>query len=338
MTGPLKIGNHLLANPVLLAPMTGVTDLPTRKLVHKLGAGLVVSEMVASRELVNGRKDVKRRAEGSQLDPFVIQLVGSDADLMAQAATIAQQCGAQIIDINMGCPSREVTGKLSGSALMRDLDHAQSLIDAVVNAVSLPVTLKMRLGWDHKTINASELAIRAQQSGIKLITVHARTRCQFFKDTADWNAISKVKDVVDIPVIANGDIKTPEDAKAAMESSKADGVMIGRGAYGAPWLPARIASVLVEDFDPGPPSRDTQRDIAITHVEDLLVHYGTFLGLRNARKHMGWYIEQCINLDKESLKAWRRLLCTNDNPKQTLTDLARCFNDPTSLADMELCA
>jgi len=328
VTEPLNIGRHSLANTVLLAPMTGVTDLPFRRLVHKLGAGLVVSEMVASRELVNGRADVERRAQGAELDPFVIQLVGAQAHLMGNAARIAQRRGAQIIDINMGCPSREVTGKLSGSALMRDLDHAQSLIEAVVGACTLPVTLKMRLGWDWSSINAPELARRAQSCGVKLITVHARTRNQFFKDGVDWQEIAKVKQAVDIPVIVNGDIKSPDDARIALKVSKADGVMIGRGAYGAPWLPAQIAQALANGTAQDPPQRQTQRDIAVAHVEDMLLHYGSKLGLRNARKHIGWYIEKCIDTDHETAKAWRRHLCTSDNPNVVLKDFGRCFDDP----------
>lgn len=328
MTPSLKIGPVTLANPVILAPMTGVTDLPYRNLAHNLGAGMVISEMVASRELVNGRKDVERRARGADLNPFVIQLVGCDADLMAKAAKIAQSRGARIIDINMGCPSREVTGKSSGSALMRDLDHAQGLIEAVVGAVDVPVTLKMRLGWDNTSLNAPDLARRAQACGVKLITVHARTRCQFFKGVANWRSVADVKKAVEIPVIVNGDIKTAFDAQKAIEESGADGVMIGRGAYGAPWLPASIASVLTTGIDPGPPHRKAQRDIAVAHVEDMLVHYGTRVGLRNARKHVGWYLEQCTRTDKAVTKAWRRYLCTRDDPREVFAGLRHYYDNP----------
>ena len=237
---PLKIGDIRLANPVLLAPMSGITDAPFRRLAATLGAGLVVSEMTASNDLVNGRPMSRLRCEATGIGTHVVQLAGCEADWMAEGARIAEAAGADIIDINMGCPARHVTGGQSGSALMRDLDHALKLIEATIAAVKVPVTLKMRLGWDDRSLNAPELARRAEGAGVQMITVHGRTRCQFYKGDADWGAVRAVKDAVAVPVVVNGDITSFEKAVSALERSGADAVMVGRGAQGQPWLPGQI--------------------------------------------------------------------------------------------------
>jgi len=326
-----KIGRLSVSNNAFLAPMTGVSDLPFRRLAHRLGAGLVVSEMVACEELVRRRADVVRRATGADLKPFVIQLVGRESRWMEEGARIAEGLGADVVDINMGCPAREVTGKLSGSALMRDLDHALSLIAAVVRAVRVPVTLKMRLGWDDKSRNAPELARRAEAAGVQMITVHGRTRCQFFKGRADWSAVKEVRGAVGIPIIVNGDIGNAEDARQALEASGASGVMIGRGAYGAPWLPGRIAAYLSSGSAASAPPLSEQGRIAREHVESMLSHYGVSLGLRNARKHIGWYLEKSGRA-AETVKAWRRRLCTEENAERALEGLDAFYADACKAA------
>jgi nifR3 family TIM-barrel protein len=251
---------------------------------------------------------------------------------MAEAARLAADLGADIIDINMGCPAREVTGKLAGSALMRDLDHAQDLIEAVVGAVELPVTLKMRLGWDHNSLNAPVLARRAEAAGACLLTVHARTRCQFFNGAADWRLVRRVREAVRIPIVVNGDILTVGDAAKALAASGADGVMVGRGTYGAPWLPARIAGYLAAGRDSGPPPLAEQARIAVDHYNSMIEHYGPALGLRNARKHVGWYLESS-GAPPAVAKAWRARLCRDEEPASVRRGLAAFYGEISELRE-----
>ena len=314
----IRIGPIITRNRVFLAPLSGVTDEPFRAVAHAHGAGLVVSEMVASEELVRARPDMVRRARGAdRLKPFVIQLAGREARWMTEGAMVAQDLGADIIDINMGCPARQVTGGLSGSALMRDLDHALTLIEATVQATRVPVTLKMRLGWDASSVNAPELARRAEDVGVQMITVHGRTRCQFYCGKADWRAIRAVKEAISIPLIANGDGTSAADARAMLAQSQADGVMIGRGAYGRPWWPGVIANQLDTGSGIEEPSIHKEMRIIAEHHRHMLDVYGAELGNRTARKHLGWTITRLQErkyLSAEGAALWRlRILTSRDN-------------------------
>jgi tRNA-dihydrouridine synthase B len=287
----ISIGTVQTANPVFLAPMSGVTDEAFRAIANKAGAGLVVSEMVASEELVRQRPDMVRRAKGQgKLTPFVMQLAGREAKWMAEGARAAQDLGVDIIDINMGCPARQVTGGLSGSALMRDIDHAITLVRATVEASKVPVTLKMRLGWDDKMLNAPELARRAEAEGIALVTVHGRTRCQFYTGKADWKAIAAVRAAIKIPLIANGDGTTADDAREMLSLSGADGVMIGRGAYGRPWWPGVVAEQLSSGRGQAMPTLAEERALHIEHQQLTIELYGERLGNKTYRKHLGWLL------------------------------------------------
>ncbi|MBP1845978.1 tRNA-dihydrouridine synthase B [Rhizobium petrolearium] len=282
---PFQIGPVAIRNRVALAPMSGVTDLPFRQLAWRFGAGLVVTEMVASRELVMNRGESWARLKGTGISPHMVQLAGREAHWMAEAAKIAADNGADIIDINMGCPAKKVTGGYSGSALMRDPDHALSLVEATVNSVKVPVTLKMRLGWDENSINAPEIARRAEDAGIRLVTIHGRTRMQFYEGRADWDAIRLVRDAVSIPLVANGDVESPEDAADILKRSGADAVMVGRGAQGRPWHVGWLAGHAA-------PPQDEVAGLVIEHYEAMLALYGREAGLRHARKHLGWYLDR----------------------------------------------
>mgnify|MGYP001035199900 CR=1 FL=1 len=280
-------------SPVALAPLAGITDAPFRDLVSRFGAGFVVSEMVASHEIVNAGRDARARAElGFQSANTAVQLAGRDPKWMAEAARMVEDLGAAVIDINMGCPAKKVVGGLSGSALMRDLDHALRMIEAVTSAVSLPVTLKTRLGWDDDSLNAPELAQRAEGAGIARLVIHGRTRCQFYKGRADWAAIRAVKEAVSVPVFANGDICSAADARMALEASGAEGVMIGRGAQGRPWILQQIAHELWGAEQPEIPQGADFCDMVSEHYEAMLVFYGDLHGSRVARKHLGWYMDE----------------------------------------------
>jgi nifR3 family TIM-barrel protein len=331
----LQIGDVKIAGRVLMAPMTGITDLPFRVLASRLGAAYVATEMVAAAELARARPDVVRRAAvGGGLPLTVIQLVGGDPAAMAEGARMAEAAGADIIDLNFGCPAKEVTGAACGSALMRTPDQAARIMEAVVQAVSRPVSVKMRLGWDENSHNAPDLARRAEDVGVAAVTVHGRTRKQFYTGVADWDAVAEVKQAVAIPVIVNGDIITAEQAREALSRSGADALMLGRGVYGRPWLAAHLERALADGTRLQEPDREERLAIVIEHLRASVAFYGLPLGLKMFRKHLGWYIEQAPwPADPAQRRAAKARLCRLEVPDEVETALATLWRDVTYLGN-----
>ncbi|KIC26670.1 MULTISPECIES: tRNA dihydrouridine synthase DusB [unclassified Leisingera] len=316
------LGTTSMSPPIALAPMAGITDRPFRDLVRSFGVGLMVSEMVASQEMVQAKPGVRERAElSADVENTAVQLAGRDEYWIAEAAKQVAGQGARIIDINMGCPAKKVTNGYSGSALLKTPDHALKLIEAVVGAVDVPVTLKTRLGWDDNCLNAPDVARRACEAGVQMVTIHGRTRCQFYKGSADWAAIRGVKDAVTVPLLANGDIVDTASARQALELSGADGVMIGRGAEGKPWLLAEVAHHLWGTPAPEIPQGDAFIQMVSEHYRAMLDFYGQDLGVRVARKHLGWYMDEA-----GTTPARRRAVLTEKNPEEVLALLPEALS------------
>lgn len=334
---PDAFGKSDAAPAVALAPMSGITDCVLRRIAMRFGASFVVSEMVASDEFVRGHEETRLRAEGHGVAPHVVQLAGCEPRWLADAARLAEASGADVIDINMGCPAKRVTGGWAGSALMRDVDHAVRLVEATVAATRLPVTVKMRLGWDDASLNAAELAGRAVASGARLITVHGRTRQQFYKGHANWDAIRRVRETIPgVPLVANGDIHGTDDALACLGASGADGVMVGRAALGRPWLPGLIAEALRTGTQPQEPSLSVKRDAMLEHHDGLLAAMGSAAGVRHARKHLAAALDDAAASGALRASELKPLVCTEADPRSVKALLFDAFAGPEDKREGEL--